>query len=187
MTVGCWELNKVVAPHSCICAQHFHHLRYLGPSPRSVSCCVEFSKCVFFFQYTPGYWVTRLICLHVGEGIMDLSNASPGLPSQPHNISGMVPQDLSVLLSHISKMGPLYWWYRTNMRTVSTAGHCRLCWTICEGKDRQWTHKKIQGPGIAVKFWGVIGWIRPRLSKKLYLVSCKPIQPLRKGKRYQLL
>lgn len=146
MTVDCQKLNKVVAPHSCMCSQQCHHLRYLGPILGVYNAVLDLANA--FFPYTPGFWVTRLICLHVGERIMDLSSASPGLPSQPHNVSGMVAQDLSVLLSHISKMGPLYWWYSTNMRTISTAGHFRFCWNICEEQDSQWTHRKFKAQAL---------------------------------------
>lgn len=59
-------------PHPWGYAQHCHHLRYLSHSSRCMQC---------LFQYIPGHWITKLICLHMGGATMDPSSSPLRLPA----------------------------------------------------------------------------------------------------------
>lgn len=120
---GLQTIEQGSAPHPCACAQHCHHLRYLGHGPRNVSCCTGLRT--FFFHYTHGHWITRLICFNVRETTMDISSASSRPPAWLQNMSwDSNPRSVPVLLFHINQMGPLHWWHNVNMwRLTSPVGH----------------------------------------------------------------
>lgn len=158
MTVNYQKLNAVVSSHLWGCAQHCHHLRFLGHSPRSVPACIRLSKC--FFQCISSQWVTRSICLQMEGTLKGLSSASPGLPAQPHKMSwyGSL-RPVPDLLPHISKIGPLYWWDNVGIEdlllvqdTLQTLlKHLQVRGCVVNPQ-------KIRSPGTAVNFLGV-AWL----------------------------
>lgn len=108
----------------------------------------------FFPPYTLGFWATGSISLPLGETTMDISSASPRLPTHVHNVSwdGNLRSG-PVFLPHIYKMGPLHWWRNVNKwRLAFTAGHS------AKRQDGQWTYRKSKACGTAIKFWGVV-WL----------------------------
>lgn len=144
-TMDYWELIKVVTPLHAAVPNIAIILDALGPvidvyCARLILANVSFS--------TPCYWVTRLICFHVWGALMDISSASLRLPSQSHNMSGHGSLRLvSVLLSHNSMAHSVQDTVLT-WGLASAAEHYRLCWNVCEGKERQGTHRKFKAQAL---------------------------------------
>lgn len=145
-------ISKHVPSHECSCAQHCHHLTYLVQVLGRYHVILYLANA--FFQYTLGLWVPRSICLHMGGATIDLSSASPKLPTQPHNMLWVgSPRQVPVLLSHMSKRGPLLWWYNIDMWRLAFLQDTLQ--TLLEHLGvRTWVVNplKIQGPGAAIRF-----------------------------------
>lgn len=89
---------------------------------------------------------------------------------------------VSVFLPYITEIGPLYWQYHVNMRRLASATGHSAYFAGTSVREHEWqTHRKV--PGTTIKIWESFGQLRCRWYKKLWLIKCKPIQPLRMWKK----
>ena len=79
VTMGYWELSKVVSPIHKTVPQIATILDTLATVLGVFHAMQDLANA--FFQSPPGHWVTRSICLHVGGATVGFSGTSPRLPA----------------------------------------------------------------------------------------------------------
>ena len=171
MIMDCWErVKQGEALHPCSCAQHCHHLGYLGCDLRIAPCSTGLSKC-FFSVYLAAESQDRFDLMWEGQQWTFQVLLLGYLHN--HTCHGMVTWHLSLL----SFRTPITWAHHSDemMLTYKDCLWCRTLQEHLQGRGWQGTHRKLNAQALPLSF----GWVSCTLSHKLWLIEYRPIQLLK--------